>query len=55
MVKMRGAWLAQLVEHANLGLRIVGLCPLLGVEMTLKINKIFFKKEKPTDLENRRN
>jgi len=29
-----GAWLAQLVEHATLVLRVVSLGPTLGVEMT---------------------
>ena len=31
---VRGTWLAQLVEHATLDLRVVGLSPTLGVEIT---------------------
>lgn len=30
----RGAWLAQLVEHGTLDLRVVRLSPALGVELT---------------------
>ena len=29
-----GAWLAQLVEYATLGLRIVSSSPTLGIEIT---------------------
>lgn len=29
-----GAWLTQLVERATLGLRVVNLSPILGVELT---------------------
>ena len=29
----RGAWLAQLVERMTLGLRVVSLRPMLGVEI----------------------
>ena len=32
----RGAWLAQLVEHATLDLRVKGLSSTLGVEITFK-------------------
>ena len=34
--RLRGAWLAQLVEHATLDLEIRSLSPVLGVEITLK-------------------
>lgn len=43
--KPRGPWLAQLMEHATLHLRVVGLSPRLGVETNLK-NKILTKKKK---------
>ena len=32
--KIKGAWLVQLVEHATLDLRVVGLSPTVGVEIT---------------------
>ena len=32
-------WLAQLVEHATLDLRVVSLSPVLGIELTKKENK----------------
>lgn len=40
IVSSRGNWLAQLVEHLTLDLRVIGLSPTLGVELTFK--KFFF-------------
>jgi len=37
---VRGAWLAELVEHVSFDPVVVRSRPLLGVELTLKINKI---------------
>ena len=37
---LQGAWLAQLVEHATLDLRVVSLNPMLDVEITLKIKSL---------------
>ena len=31
---MKAAWLAQLVEHVTLDVKVVGLNPMLGVEIT---------------------
>ena len=39
----RGTWLAQSVNHMTLDLRVVGLSPTLGVDVTLK-KKSFLKK-----------
>lgn len=39
MCQERGPWLAQSVEHATLGLRIVSSSPMLGMETTLKKKK----------------
>ena len=36
---MWGAWLAQLVEHATLDLRVVSSSPTLGMEPTLPPKK----------------
>lgn len=33
---LRGAWLAQSVDHLSLDLRVVGLSSMLGVDITLK-------------------
>lgn len=35
-VKARGAWLAQSAQHVTLYLQVVGLSPMLSVEITLK-------------------
>lgn len=35
----RGTWLARLVEHTALGLRVVNSSSMLGVQITLKKNK----------------
>ena len=42
MIKMRkfgGAWLAQLVEHATLDLRVMSSSPTVHIEFTLKKKK----------------
>ena len=41
-----GAWLAQLVEHGTLDLRVIGSSPTLGVTIT---QKSFFLKKIPLD------
>ena len=33
-INSRGTWLAQLVEHTTLDLRVMGLSPMLGKEFT---------------------
>ena len=30
----RGTWLAQLIEHVTLGLRVLSLSPMLGIEIS---------------------
>ena len=36
---LRGAWLAQLVEHVTLDLQVVNSSPMLNIELTLKKKK----------------
>ena len=47
-----GACLAQSVEHAAFDLKVVGLNPMLGVEITSKNKNLKKKRKKGTAIQN---
>lgn len=51
MFKVQEAWLAQFVEHETLCLGVLNSSPTLGMEITLKKNRILKKRERERERE----